>query len=122
MELNSIRVCLECGRELHGRRDKKFCDDQCRNSHNNKLSIDGSPEVRHINGILKKNRKTLEDLLPPDGKINVSGKRLRDLGFDFNYFTHLYTTKTGSVYRYCYEFAYLALDNDFFLLVKREKK
>jgi len=116
------RTCLECGTTLKGRRDKKFCDDQCRNAFNNKLNAEPSPEIRHINLILKKNRKILEDLLPPDGKTKVSGKRLRELGFDQTFITHTYTTQAGSVYRYCYEFGYLPLENDYFLVVKREKK
>jgi len=116
------RTCLECGTTLKGRRDKKFCDDQCRNAFNNKLNAEPSPEIRHINLILKKNRKILEDLLPPDGKTKVSGKRLRELGFDQTFMTHTYTTQAGSVYRYCYEFGYLPLENDYFLVVKREKK
>ena len=116
------RNCLECGTPVKGRRDKKFCDDQCRNAFNNKLNSEPSPEIRQINLILKKNRKILEDLLPPDGKTKVSGKKLRELGFDQTYITHIYTTQTGSTYRYCYEFGYLPLEGDSFLVVKREKK
>jgi len=116
------RTCLECGTTLKGRRDKKFCDDQCRNLFNNKLNSETSPEIRHINLILKKNRKILEDILPPDGKTKVSGKKLKDLGFNQTYLTHTYTTQAGSVYRYCYEFGYLPLEGDYFLIVKREKK
>ena len=122
MKETDLRPCLECGKEVLGRRDKKFCDDQCRNAFNNKQGLESSPEVRHINNILKKNRKILEELIPTEGKINVTGKKLREHGFDFTYITHLYITKTGSTYRYCYEFGYLPLDNDFFLLVKKEKK
>ena len=116
------RVCLECGPTVKGRRDKKFCDDQCRNVFNNRLNSDPSPDIKHVNLILKKNRKILEDLLPPDGKTKVSGKKLHALGFDQTYITHTYTTLAGSVYRYCYEFGYLPLEGDYFLIVKREKK
>ena len=28
--------CLECNDVLHGRSDKKFCSDACRNTYNNK--------------------------------------------------------------------------------------
>jgi len=116
------RACLECGAEIKGRRDKKFCDDQCRNSFNNKLNADGSPEMRMINNILKKNRKILEDVLQGEGKAKLSSKRLSDLGFNLNYLTHTYTTQTGSIYRYCYEYGYLPLENEFYLVVKNEKK
>ena len=31
--------CPECGEHIIGRVDKKFCSDQCRASHNNKLNV-----------------------------------------------------------------------------------
>ncbi len=64
----------------------------------------------------------MEELLPPEGKIKIAGKVLREKGFDVNYITQIHTTQTGSVYRYCYEFGYLPLEGDYFLLVKKEKK
>jgi len=30
------KQCTECGEEMTGQADKKFCSDQCRTSHNNK--------------------------------------------------------------------------------------
>lgn len=118
----SERKCLECGTPIQGRRDKKFCDDQCRNDFNNRLLSETSEEFKAINQILRKNRKILEVMISPEGKSKIAGKSLAEKGFNFTYITHLYTTKSGSTYRYCYEYGYLSLDNDFFLLVKREKK
>ncbi len=117
-----IRICPECGREIRGRRDKKFCDDTCRNAYNNKNYTDQTPDMRNVNNILRRNRRIMEDLLPPEGKIKISGKTLRDKGFDLNYITQVHTTQNGSVYKYCYEYGYLALEGDFFLLVKKDKK
>ena len=31
-----METCLECGEKIIGRSDKKFCNDACRNSYNNK--------------------------------------------------------------------------------------
>jgi hypothetical protein len=39
-----------------------------------------------------------------------------------NYLPHLYTTQKGSSYRFVYEYGYLPLDNDFYMLVIREQK
>jgi hypothetical protein len=122
MASETERKCLECGTPIHGRRDKKFCDDQCRNDHNNRLLSETSEEFKAINQILRKNRKILEELITPEGKTKIAGKVLAEKGFNFTYITHLYTTKTGSTYRYCYEYGYLPLEGDFFLIVKREKK
>ena len=45
-------------------------------------------------------------------------------GFDFRYFTHVYKTKTGSVYYIVYDQAYLPKEgsSDAYLLVKFEEK
>lgn len=116
------RTCLQCGRELQGRKDKKFCDDQCRNDFNNQRNAHESEEVRSIINILKKNRKILADLISPEGKSKVTKNTMAKNGFDFHFFTHTYTTQNNSTYRYCFEFGYLPLEGDYFLIVKREKK
>ena len=40
-------------------------------------------------------------------------------GFDFNYFTSIYTTKAGTVYYFVYNQGYLPLEGDYYALVKR---
>jgi hypothetical protein len=92
------KKCLECSDLLHGRTDKKFCSDACRNTYNNKLkSVAGSQYVRKINGILKRNRNIMAEL-NPEGKIRIHKSRLLKKSFDFGFITNLYTTKTGTVY------------------------
>lgn len=115
--------CLECNKPLRGRIDKKFCDDSCRNAYNNKLNTDQSVVVKKINQVLKKNRKILEDLFPDnEDMFKTTKQRLTDKGFSFTYFTHTYTNKKGNVYFFCYEFGYLPLENDWYLLVKRKEE
>lgn len=116
------RVCLTCGEKLKGRIDKKFCDDQCRTSYNNRLNSDSAAIIKRINNILKKNRRVLEELLvdAPEGKIKVSKKKLLDKGFNFSYQTHIYKTKTGTVYYFSYEYGYLPLENEYYMIVKRQ--
>jgi hypothetical protein len=114
------RTCLECSEEFSGRTDKKFCSDMCRNAYNNMLNSDASNLVRNINNILRKNRRILLDL-NPQGKTKVSRSRLLEKGFDFNYFTGIYTTQKGSVYYFCYEQGYLPLENDYYFLVINQR-
>lgn len=111
--------CKDCGRELFGRIDKKFCSDQCRTSHNNKLNRSINTYVRKVNNILKKNRKILL-LLNPKGKVKLHRDRLTDHGFNFEYFTNLYTTKKGNVYHFCYDQGYIELEDDMLALVVRQ--
>lgn len=112
------KQCMDCGATIKGRADKKFCDDQCRSNYNNRLKADDSKEVKRINSILFKNRKILT-VLNPDGKTKVGKTKLEKLGFNFSYYTHQYHTAKGSVYVFCYDYGYLALENDWFLLVKK---
>jgi len=112
-------TCLECGDPLKGRIDKKFCSDYCRNAYNNKVNKDSKNLIRNTNNRLRKNYKILTDL-NTTGKTKVTRSKLIQHNFDFNFFTSIYTTKTGNTYYYCYDQGYLALDNDLYLLIKRE--
>lgn len=114
------KVCPECGDPIIGRRDKIFCSDQCRTTHYNKQNTDQNKFMRNINNILRKNRRILEKL-NPNGKTTVTKTDLIDEGFKFSYFTNEYKTKSGKVYRFCYEQGYLQLDNNLFALVFRKE-
>ncbi|TKB96822.1 hypothetical protein [Pedobacter cryophilus] len=113
------KTCLDCKSAIKGRADKKFCDDQCRSNYNNKIKTDHPTQIKTINTILLKNRKVLEKL-NPDGKTKVSGVKFTQLSFNFKYFTHTYTNQKGDVYKFCYEFGYLKLEHDYYLLVKEK--
>jgi predicted nucleic acid-binding Zn ribbon protein len=118
------KTCLACGKPLKGRIDKKFCDDYCRNNYNNQQKAKGSHSsfVRNINNALLKNRKILESILPPGEETAKANKdKLMRLGFQFKYLTHIYTTKTGKTYYYCYDYGYLPLDHDWYLIVKKKE-
>lgn len=113
------RKCLECGDNLKGRIDQKFCSDYCRNTYNNRLNSDSTKYIRRINNILRKNRRILHGL-NPNGKITVDGITLAEEGFNFHYYTNAYTTKKGSTYYFCYDQGYLRMDNDQFMLVHKQ--
>ncbi|HUR64918.1 MAG TPA: hypothetical protein VMZ03_01085, partial [Chitinophagaceae bacterium] len=119
------RTCLACGKIIRGRIDKKFCDDYCRNNFNNQQKAKDSyhPAIRNINSALLKNRKVLVTVLP-DGEETAKAHRekLLEMGFRFKYLTHIYTTKTGREYHYCYDYGYLPLDNDRFLIVRTKEE
>jgi predicted nucleic acid-binding Zn ribbon protein len=114
------RSCLVCGEKLRGRRDQKYCSDQCRVEFNNELNRDVSKFMTNINNMLRKNRRILEKL-NPTGKTKVTKAQLLDEGFNLHYFTNEYITKTGNVYHFCYEQGYIELDDDMFALVKKHE-
>ncbi|SHJ91323.1 hypothetical protein SAMN05444280_1402 [Tangfeifania diversioriginum] len=115
------RKCLECGEPLRGRADQKFCSDACRNAYNNKKLSGSTNYIRKINRILKKNHSVLE-------KHNQSGKTtlyksvLEKNGYNFKYFTHIYKTRTGRVYYFCYDQGFSVLENNKYLLVRKENR
>jgi len=41
-------------------------------------------------------------------------------GFDFDYFTNILNTNTGNTYYFVYDQGYRFLENDFYMLVKKE--
>jgi hypothetical protein len=116
------KLCLQCGMELKGRADKKFCDDQCRTVFNNHLKTD-TLFMRTINHALRRNHKILEELIPPkEGKAKTTRRKLEEKGFSFAYHTHTYTTKAGATYLFYYEYGILPLEGDYFMLVKRDEE
>ncbi|ARV11711.1 hypothetical protein [Gilvibacter sp. SZ-19] len=113
------RACLECGAVLVGRSDKKFCDDGCRNNHNNRINRANTKTIRNTNNSLMRNWRILNSLNPKQ-KSKTSRSKLQELGFNFNLYTRIYTTKAGRVYYFVYDQGYLPLENDYFALVKRQ--
>ncbi len=115
----SNQQCLECGEAFKGRTDKKFCSDYCRNAYNNKVNKDSKNLIRNTNNRLRKNYKILSEL-NKSGKTKTTRSKLLNQNFDFTFFTSIYTTKTGNTYYYVYDQGYLALENDFYLLIKKD--
>ncbi|MDX2046120.1 MAG: DUF2116 family Zn-ribbon domain-containing protein [Chitinophagaceae bacterium] len=118
------KTCLYCGKALKGRVDKKFCDDYCRNNYNNqqKAKSSYSSYVRNINNSLLKNRRILESILPENEEMaKATHDKLVQKGFLFKYHTHTYANKKGQTYFFCYDYGYLPLENDWFLVVRRKE-
>lgn len=112
------KLCLHCNAPIFGRTDKKYCDDACRSSYNNKRYEKQNVYMRDINAILRRNRKILEDL-NPKGKIKLRLSQLQEAGYNFNYLTHIYKTSKGAEYYFCYDYGYLLLPPDHVLLVRK---
>ena len=111
------RKCLDCGDALHGRADKKFCSDQCRNNYNNKLNRDTNNYVRNVHGLLRKNRRILSDMID-EGKTRLHKDALYALGYNFSFFTHMIELKDGSRFQYCFEYGFREVEDDFVELNK----
>lgn len=113
------KTCLECGDKIVGREDKKFCSDGCRNAYNNKINKDSTNFMRNVNNKLRKNYRILSDL-NTDGKGKTTKSKLLSKGFDFEFFTNILQTKTGNTYYFIYDQGYRVLEDDYYMLVKKE--
>ncbi len=114
-----MRACLECSEKIVGREDKKFCSDSCRNAYNNKINKDSTNFMRNVNNKLRKNYRILSEL-NTEGKSKATRDKMINKGFDFEFFTNILQNKTGNTYYFLYDQGYRALDNDYFMLVKKE--
>ncbi|MBD0332208.1 MAG: hypothetical protein ICV66_06095, partial [Chitinophagaceae bacterium] len=90
--------------------------------YNNQLKSINSNAIRNINNVLLKNRRILEKLLHGENTTKKVKEKLLEEGFNFKYITHTYTNKQGNIYFYCYEYGYLPLENDWYLIVKRKEE
>lgn len=117
------RCCGTCKKPLRGRSDKKFCDDYCRNQHNNhqRLHNPDNQRMRKINGLLEKNRKILESLLSThEDTLKISRERLNSLGFSFRFITHIQTGRNGKTVYCCYDYGYAPADREKLLLLRSD--
>ena len=55
--------CLFCSKELYGRNDKKFCNDQCRTDHHNKtISVERGASLIKLKIEMKAMKAMCQDL------------------------------------------------------------
>jgi hypothetical protein len=55
-----------------------------------------------------------------EGKTKTSRTKLISKGFDFEFFTNILNTKTGNTYYFLYDQGYMALENEYYILVKKD--
>jgi hypothetical protein len=107
------KKCLECNEVLIGRIDKKFCDDVCRNNHNNKLNGKRNNLLRNIIRALQKNRQVLEMMKDSN---RIPAKVLVNNGFTFDYYTHTKKIGDENIF-FCFDFGYKILEGFFIQIV-----
>ncbi|SIR30870.1 hypothetical protein [Pontibacter lucknowensis] len=112
------KQCQQCGSKMTGRMDKRFCSNQCRaNAHNaGRRQNSGEQLILNINSILRRNRTILKQA-SPQGKTTTHKQVLQLAGFDFRHHTHLYRTKQGNTYYFCYDYGYFLLPEEKVLIV-----
>lgn len=90
---------------MTGRSDKKFCDDGCRNEYHNRKNGRKQLNIRHVNSILRNNRKILQVFMPLATPMQIPKKTLETKGFNFSYFTAMEVVEDRTLH-YCYDVGY----------------
>ncbi len=105
MELQRTHpVCLNCQKKLTGRRDKKFCDNQCKAEYHNRNKTIGELYISDTQSKTRHNRRILRTL-SPEGKSTVRKEVLDQMGYDYRYFSGIFKTKTN-LYYLVYDYAF----------------
>ena len=114
------RACTFCGDLFEGRSDKRFCSDQCRASYNNSHKKEHEKIIFSINKVLRKNRTILKGL-NPSGMTTLKKEFMVEMGFNFKYFTSIYTTRDNNTYYFCYDLGYMLLEQNKVRIVEYQK-
>lgn len=97
--------CLNCGKKLTGRRDKKYCDNQCKAEYHNQNKTYGELYISSAQSITRHNRRILKTLCP-EGKATVRKEVLDNMDYDFKHFSGLYKSPKGLLYYLVYDYAF----------------
>ena len=104
MKDNNKKACLACGLSLAGRSDKKFCDDGCRSSWNNRRRQEDAGLLKKTDAILKRNRRILQDHSGSEPEARLNRRHLMASGFLPDFVTRIEADPAGGLIRYYYEF------------------
>ena len=99
--------CPNCGEEVIGRSDKKFCSTYCKSNYHYQATVEKESSYINIDRQLKLNRRILKDFNRA-GKSTVRIEKLIAQGFDSKYITHWWKNKKGDTYLFCYEYGFLS--------------
>lgn len=97
--------CIECGAEILGRCDKKFCCLNCKNRYNNRRLKESKAQRLQIINKISRNYEILETLLD-EAQSFYNLEELHTLGFNNNFFTGIRHLGTRYQRYMCFDIAY----------------
>jgi predicted nucleic acid-binding Zn ribbon protein len=127
------KTCLECGKPLGaGREDRKYCDDICRTTYNNRrrkenqLKEPATPyqpvsDFQKVFNILLSNRNILEmyELYVQEPYLS------RDLvgkGFNPKFFTSEYQMDGVGIFKFCFDYGYHVTESGRVYIMERSEE
>lgn len=111
--------CLECGSQLSGRKDKKFCCLHCKNQYNNRRHQNIKKYRNHVLTKISRNYEILEMLLN-EGVKTIGIDSLNRLGFDPCHFTGCHKNAARHEECYCFDIAYSRTERKIFNIERIE--
>lgn len=105
------KPCAFCQKPVRGRSDKRFCNDQCRNSLNSLKNAPANATIRSITNVLKKNRRVLEQLSGSGNTAPIPKREMVNRGFQLEYCTQYIPQASGNPVICCFDFAYQVTAN-----------
>jgi Cft2 family RNA processing exonuclease len=109
---------MNCQHSLHGRADKKFCNDYCRNTFSNRQNQAQNKVIRNITGALKRNRNIINDMIGLKPGCIVTRTDMLNAGFHFYYFTHIKSNSRNITTYFCFDYGYQVISDDTIKLYK----
>jgi len=117
-ESNGNCGCLECGKEMYGRKDKKFCSLGCKNTYNNRRLRSIRRHKDDVIQKLSKNYELLESMLSL-GQSSVNLEELSRSGFDGKYVTSCRRGQNKHEECECFDIVYFRSESKIFNLHRK---
>lgn len=115
------QTCQQCGQEMRGRSDKKFCSTDCKNRYHIEQRRYTRDAVAEVDGYLHRNREILGLLMGSAVKVEIDRLVLSRTGFRYEYHTGTYLNKEGKMYRLVYDYAWMDFSDQKILIVRKKK-
>ena len=115
------KYCKVCGTPLKGRRDKKYCNIQCKNQYHLDLKSMHRSEIETDISFLLRNRTVLHELLDQDGhkKRKVKRSILQRMGFRFHNYTGTFLNSRNKMYHYVFDYSWVPFSDQDVLIIKQ---
>lgn len=119
-----FRHCPVCNGRFKGRRDKLYCSDDCRATHNRSQRLAAEAPLNQVLSIIRKNRGILKKLWKGKATM-VSRERLLALEFEPAVFSSTHVTSKRETYYFSGDYGFLPKTREkteVALIVKRESR
>lgn len=106
-----MKKCPVCNADVKGRKDKIYCSETCKSSHQYENRTKNESFYLHVDRQLKINRKILKRY-NHTGYTTLRKEVLLQQGFDPRFFTHYWKNQKGQVYLFCFDYGFLEIKRE----------